>query len=113
MAVATKSGVSAVESPQPPDSASSSGDNAYIFPVTFAQQRLWFLDQLQPGSASYNIPWSIQISGKLNVVALERSLNEIVHRHEVLRTTFSVRDGEPMQVVVPALTIALETTDFS
>ena len=108
-----KSGVSAVESKQPPSSGSDSSENAYVFPATFAQQRLWFLDQLQPGGASYNIPWSIQISGKLNAEALERSLNEIVRRHEVLRTTFSVVDGEPVQRVVPSLIVALPLTDLA
>ena len=113
MAGDMKSGASAVESKQPPSSGSDSCDNAYVFPVTFAQQRLWFLDQLQPDSSSYNVPWSIQISGNLNTAALESSLNEIVRRHEVLRTTFSVIDGEPMQVVVPSLVIALPITDLS
>lgn len=108
-----KSGVSAVESKQPPSPGSDSSENAYVFPVTFAQQRLWFLDQLQPGGASYNVPWSIQISGKLNVEAFERSLNEIVRRHEVLRTTFSMIDNKPVQVVVPSLAIALPITDLT
>ena len=91
----------------------ATGANAYAFPLTFAQQRLWFLDQLQPGGSSYNIPFSIQISGSLKVEALEKSLNEIVERHEVLRTTFSVVDEEPVQVVSPAAVIALPITDLS
>jgi amino acid adenylation domain-containing protein len=71
----------------------------FVFPTTFAQQRLWFLEQLQPGSTSYLIPWSLRIAGELNVSALERSLDEIVRRHEILRTTFSWKDEMPMQVV--------------
>jgi amino acid adenylation domain-containing protein len=71
----------------------------FAFPTTFAQQRLWFLEQLQPGSTSYLVPWSLRIEGSLNVPALEKSLEEIVRRHEILRTTFQWRDGMPMQIV--------------
>src|SRR5947209_2851822 len=56
-------------------------------PLSFAQERLWFIDQLEPGIPSYNIPASIQLIGPLNAVALEKSLNEVVRRHEALRTT--------------------------
>jgi hypothetical protein len=56
-------------------------------PLSFAQQRLWVIDQLEPGSSAYNIPLAEQISGTLNVSALERSFNELVRRHESLRTT--------------------------
>jgi len=73
----------------------------YIFPTTFAQQRLWFLEQLQPGGTSYLVPWSLRIEGALNVSALEKSLNEIIQRHEVLRTTFAWKDETPVQVVRP------------
>src|SRR5438128_2317348 len=59
-------------------------DNVYVFPVTFAQQRLWFLDELQPNSAAYNVSWPLQMTGNLNVEALQRTLDEIVRRHEVL-----------------------------
>jgi hypothetical protein len=66
------------------------------YPVSFAQQRLWFLDQLEPGSDFYNIPTNIRLSGPLNVEALKRTLSEIVRRHESLRTTFLAVDGQPM-----------------
>src|ERR671916_2678601 len=66
------------------------------FPLSFAQQRLWFLDQLEPNSAVYNIPDMHYFSGLLNLDALERSLSEIVRRHEILRTTFHSVDGEPV-----------------
>ena len=88
-------------------------ENVYVFPLTFAQQRLWFLDQLQPGTASYMVPWSIRMTGKLDAPALERSLNEIVRRHEVLRTTFSVSDDQPVQVVSPSLQVPLRVVDLS
>ena len=85
----------------------------YVFPATFAQQRLWFLEQLQPGSASYLIPWSLRITGNLNPEALRLSLNEIVHRHEILRTTFSWQDGAPVQVVSGELAVPLPVLDLS
>src|SRR5712692_3567098 len=88
-------------------------ENVYVFPLTFAQQRLWFLDQLQPNSSAYSVPWSIRMSGSLNADALERSLNEIVHRHEVLRTTFSVVEGQPVQVVTPSLRVPLPVVNLS
>ena len=62
-------------------------------PLSFAQQRLWFLDQLEPGSSLYNIPRAIRISGSLNLAALEQSLSEIQGRHQSLRTTFVPADG--------------------
>jgi len=62
-------------------------------PLSFAQQRLWFLDQLEPGSSAYNIPESLRLRGELDQDALERMLTEIVRRHEVLRTSFPSRDG--------------------
>jgi acyl carrier protein len=81
-------------------------------PVSFAQQRLWFLDQFEPGSAVYNIPAAVRITGLLNVAALEQSLNETVQRHEALRTTFSAVQGEPMQVINPTLRLTLAVTDL-
>ena len=66
-------------------------------PLSFAQQRLWFLDQLEPGSAAYNLSGRLHLEGRLEVSSLEASLNEIVRRHEALRTIFSTRDGEPVR----------------
>jgi amino acid adenylation domain-containing protein len=70
-------------------------------PLSFAQQRLWFLEQLEPGSLAYNIPFAFRLNGPLDVAALQRALNEIVRRHEVLRTTFVLADEEPVQVIQP------------
>jgi amino acid adenylation domain-containing protein len=67
-------------------------------PVSFAQQRLWFIDQMFPGNHLYNIPTAFRLAGSLNEAALESALTEIVRRHEVLRTTFAVADGQPIQV---------------
>jgi acyl carrier protein len=68
-------------------------------PLSFAQQRLWFLDQLEPGSSAYNVPVALRMTGALDVAALERTLTEICRRHEVLRTRFTVENGEPVQVI--------------
>ncbi len=74
-------------------------------PLSFAQQRLWFIDQLEPGNSAYNFPAAVRLRGSLNVAALERSVNEIVKRHEALRTTFATVDGRPVQVIAPTLTV--------
>src|SRR5205823_4622202 len=87
-------------------------ESVYIFPVSFAQQRLWFLDQLEPHSAAYNIPFSTRWRGRLNVSALKQSLNAIRERHEVLRTTFRAVQGQPMQVIAPILTLPLLLVDL-
>ncbi|MBC1281330.1 non-ribosomal peptide synthetase, partial [Nostoc sp. UCD121] len=68
-------------------------------PLSYAQQRLWFLDQLQPLGGLYNIPLTLRLIGTLNVAALEQSLQEIIHRHEVLRTNFINVDGQPIQII--------------
>ena len=81
-------------------------------PLSFAQQRLWFLDQLEPDSVVYNIPRAFHLNGPLNVTALEQSLNKIVHRHEVFRTSFSVQNGQPLQVIAPSLTLPLPVVDL-
>ena len=82
-------------------------------PLSFAQQRLWFLDGLNPESAFYNVPTAIRLRGELNVSALERSLNELLRRHESLRTSFSILDGEAVQVIDPELQIDLAQTDLT
>ncbi|HEU4594975.1 MAG TPA: amino acid adenylation domain-containing protein, partial [Pyrinomonadaceae bacterium] len=82
-------------------------------PLSYAQQRLWFLDQLEPGSPFYNSPSAIRLNGRLDLRALVRSLSEVVRRHEVLRTTFVELDGSPVQVISPASELALPVTDLS
>jgi amino acid adenylation domain-containing protein len=83
-------------------------------PLSFAQQRLWFLDQLEPGSSFYNIFDTLSFNEPLNVRALEESLNEIVRRHEVLRTTFTiVDDGQPVQMIAPSLRLPLQVINLS
>jgi amino acid adenylation domain-containing protein len=88
-------------------------DDVFVFPASYSQQRLWFLDQLQPGSGAYNVPTAARLQGPLDAGALERALNEVVARHESLRTTFASEGGVPMQVVTPALSIPLPVEDLS
>ncbi len=83
------------------------------YPLSFAQQRLWFLEQWKPNSALYSIPFSVQLTGALDVEVLRRSLNEIVRRHEILRTAFVMRQDEPVQVISPALNIEAPLVDLS
>ncbi|PYP82589.1 MAG: non-ribosomal peptide synthetase, partial [Blastocatellia bacterium AA13] len=86
---------------------------AETVPLSFAQQRLWFIDQLEPGNATYNIRCAVRLSGPLDVSALTRSLNEIVRRHEVLRTIFPAKDGAPRQEILETLELPLITTDLT
>jgi amino acid adenylation domain-containing protein len=87
--------------------------NADPAPLSFAQQRLWFLSQMEADSTTYNLPVGYELHGPLDVPTLERSLNEIIRRHEVLRTTFTIRDGEPVQIVTPTLTLGLPVVDLT
>ncbi|HEX8920016.1 MAG TPA: condensation domain-containing protein, partial [Pyrinomonadaceae bacterium] len=82
-------------------------------PLSFAQQRLWFLDQLVPGNPFYNVDTTSRLTTELDVDALEQSLNEIVRRHEALRTTFKMVDGSPAQIVAPALKLDFPLIDIS
>jgi len=82
-------------------------------PLSFAQQRLWLLDRLQPGDPAYNIPGMLRMQGQLDIAALKASLDEILHRHEVLRTRLVEADGRPVQVVESDLRIALPLVDLT
>ncbi|MGD1702261.1 amino acid adenylation domain-containing protein [Dapis sp. BLCC M229] len=81
-------------------------------PLSFAQERLWFLDQLEGKSATYNIPTVLRLDGKLAVIALEQAITEIVRRHEVLRTTFKIQNGTAVQMIAPVAKIALPVIEL-
>jgi hypothetical protein len=81
-------------------------------PLSFAQTRLWFIDQLEPGSSAYNIPTAVRFSGRIDLAALRRSFQEIIRRHESLRTTFATNDGEPSQVIEPESNFVLPVVDL-
>src|SRR5262249_5416212 len=81
-------------------------------PLSFAQERHWFLYQLEPGSAGFNVPAVFELNGRLDMDALRDSFNEIVRRHEALRTIFAADDGRPCQVILPELRLDIPATDL-
>jgi amino acid adenylation domain-containing protein len=83
------------------------------FPASYAQQRLWFLDQLMPGKATYNIPGALRIAGELDVKVLKRTLQEVVDRHETLRTYFRVTGSEAWQVIEKQVEVELPVVDLT
>jgi amino acid adenylation domain-containing protein len=99
------------EGPEAPPLRPVERDRA--LPLSFAQQRLWFLDQLEPQKAIYNYSSAVRLRGPLDLEALERTLTEIVRRHEVLRTTFQSIDGEVVQVISPPQPVKLEVVDIT
>ncbi|CUS36981.1 putative Multi-domain non-ribosomal peptide synthetase [Candidatus Nitrospira nitrosa] len=96
-----------------PTAPAASPTNVDVFPASFAQKRLWFLSQLEPDSASYNTALAVRLRGALNREATVLSLNEIVRRHEVLRTTFDEVEGELVQVIAEDRPIDVPVVDFS
>ena len=82
-------------------------------PLSYAQQRLWFIDQLEPNQATYNIPVAVRLTGPLDVPALQKTLQEIVNRHETLRTRFQSVGGQPQQIVAEHVAIELQSFDLS
>ena len=82
-------------------------------PLSYAQERLWFLDQLEPGITGYNMPGAIRISGELNVNSLEQSLTHIIERHESLRTVFRSEEGKPVQVIKESEYFHIPVTDLT
>ncbi len=82
-------------------------------PLSFAQQRLWFVDRLAPGTATYNVPFPLRLRGPLQAGALRRALSEVVRRHEALRTVFAAEGGEPVQVVLPPAPVRFPVVELS
>lgn len=81
--------------------------DSHLLPASLGQRRLWMLDQLTPGTATYHIAWAVELTGPLDVAALESTLSWLVDRHETLRTHFTAVDGEPAQLVGPATPVRL------
>jgi amino acid adenylation domain-containing protein len=87
---------------EPPSPALEPVERDGALELSFAQERLWFLDQLDPGSARYHVPVALRLDGRLQIEALRRAFEQIVARHEVLRARFELRDGRPSQTIEPA-----------
>jgi len=81
-------------------------------PLSHSQERLWFIQQMEPGNCAYNLPTALHIAGELNVAALEAAINALVQRHEILRTTVCAVDGRPTQIIQPAKTAVLTIVDL-
>ncbi|HEX8852008.1 MAG TPA: condensation domain-containing protein, partial [Pyrinomonadaceae bacterium] len=91
----------------------SAVEDVYVFPLSFAQQRLWFFQEMYPGSAAYNMPIAMRLKGQLDVAHLRAALSEVVRRHEVLRTSIDLLDNEPMQLISEPEEIPLPVLDLS
>src|SRR5215208_1852424 len=96
-----------------PGSGMRAVDSDRPIPTSSGQRRLWFLEQMEPGSPLYNIPYLIRLSGELNERALDQALAAIVKRHESLRTNFVAVGSEPAQVIKKSWTLELPVTDLS
>ena len=82
-----------------------------MYPLSYSQRRLWFIEQLQPGNAAYNVPVVLRITGNLDLSALKHAFQSLVNRHAVLRTRFTEIDGEPFQIVEPEIELNIEIED--
>src|SRR5262245_48070750 len=82
-------------------------------PLSFAQKRLWFINELEPNNPAYNDYFSLRIKGQVNVATLQQCIDEIINRHDALRATFKVVDGEPAQVIASSLSFKLQTVELS
>jgi hypothetical protein len=89
------------------------GRRPNTFPLSFAQERLWFLHHLTPDGELYNLPKAVELSGPLQVAALEQALGEIMRRHEILRTTYLLVEGRPAQIVAQQGTFSLHLKDLT
>src|ERR1700745_2705905 len=87
--------------------------NPSSFPASFAQQRLWFLDQLEPGTAAYNLARVFRIVGPLSLGVLTRAFETVILRHASLRTVFECLDGNPRQIVLPDANVQIDVLDLS
>jgi amino acid adenylation domain-containing protein len=104
--------IEADSSSQPARMSTSESSSTAGFSVSFGQEQLWFIDLLEPGSSVYNVPLAIRLRGQLDLAVLLKSINHLIHRHEVLRTTFQAENGVPLQMVAPELTIKLAVVNL-
>nr|MDJ0729888.1 amino acid adenylation domain-containing protein [Crocosphaera sp.] len=95
-----------------PKISRKTGTDSQIFPLSFAQQRLWILAQLEPDSPFYNMFKAVRLQGPINLDILEQSINEIIRRHEILRTNFREEDGIPVQIIATQATLKLSVLDL-
>ncbi|MFJ9106246.1 SDR family NAD(P)-dependent oxidoreductase [Streptomyces sp. NPDC102405] len=95
----------------PSTAAAEDAQDVLLFPTSYAQQRMWFFYQLDPDSPLYTVPRVLRLTGDLDTAALEAALNHVVQRHEALRTTFTVVDEEPVQVIAPATPMRIPVLD--
>lgn len=82
-------------------------------PLSFSQQRLWFLDRLEAGNLAYHIPTALRLQGRLDIRALEQAVNEMIRRHEILRTRFGMDGEQPVQIVAPELRLSIGVVALS
>src|SRR5437899_299484 len=87
------------------------GGERALAPLSFGQERLWFLDQLVPGNAAYNWPFAIRCRSALDLALYQKALDELARRHEILRTSYPIVNGAPVQMVAPAGSLRVEVTD--
>lgn len=99
--------------PEPKPAIPRRAEGLAELPLSFAQERLWFLDQLEPGTPVYNLCQALRLRGALDVDALEAALNAVVQRHEVLRTNFVAAEGRPVQAIAPARALSIVRTDLA
>jgi len=99
--------------PPAPESLADAAEEVFVFPASFAQQRLWFLNQLAPDNPFYNVSTALRLRGNLDLTALEQTVNEMVRRHEVLRTTFVFVEGQLCQAIAPDLHLPVTVVDLS
>src|SRR5579863_7086742 len=87
--------------------------DAAVCPLSLGQMRLWFQEQLHPGTPTYNVPIALRLSGVLNVPALEQSFQRVLERHEILRTAIATLNGEAVQMISPQSNLPLSVVDLS
>jgi len=92
--------------------SNSEPEEVFVLPTSLGQERFWALDQMNPGNPAWSVPVRFRLQGPLDPVLLERGFNEVIRRHEVLRTTFTVVDGKPVQVIRPSLRIQVPVVDL-